>query len=667
MYESISHSLLNEILNELKPEIRDQELHHFYTRLGANFYSIYTLFSRLYGTRSDLKQQFLKLVETLARQYIARPTHLKKMDLEREKYHTWYLSQKWVGMTLYADGFAEDLQGVKSRVDYFEELGVNLVHIMPLLKCPEEASDGGYAVSNFREINQRFGTMQNLRDLAAEMRKRDILLVLDVVVNHTSDEHEWALMAKLGEKTYQDYYYTFETRDIPDMFEETLPEVFPEHAPGNFTWVREMGRWVMTVFHNYQWDLNYSNPAVFIEMLDVLLYWANQGVDILRLDAVAFLWKKIGSNSQNEREAHLILQLFKDCCQVTAPGVLFIAEAIVAPVEIVKYFGEDAVNAKECELAYNATLMALLWDAAATKNAKLLTQGIKNLPGKLDGSTWLNYVRCHDDIGLGFSDEDIHLAGYNPRSHRQFLIDYFTGKSEESEARGLPFGENQKNSTDTRISGTLTSLIGLENALEEGDSQKIDILVKHTILLYNIIFSFGGVPLVYYGDELGTVNDYSYVTVLGKANDTRWAHRPKINWQQADLRNTPGTIQYKIFSALKRMTQVRKEIPEFEDFNNRELIDMGDEHIFTYFRFNPYRQSRVLVISNFGASSIYLDLAQFDKLQMPKYDSFIDLYTGKPPAMFQERLVLSPYQFYWLANPVWKSGPFSLDRRQESA
>ena len=663
MYESVSHSLLNEILDELKPEIRDQELHHFYTRLGANFYSIYGLFCHLYGTRSDLKQQFLRLVETLARQYISRSPELKNLDLERQKDHTWYLSQKWVGMTLYADGFAEDLPGVKSRIDYFEELGVNLIHLMPLLKCPEEASDGGYAISNFREIHQRFGTMDDLRSLADELRQRDILLVLDVVVNHTSDEHEWALRAKLGEKHYQDYYYTFETRDIPDMFEETLPDVFPEHSPGNFTWVKDMGRWVMTVFHDYQWDLNYSNPAVFIEMLDILLYWANQGTDILRLDAVAFLWKKIGSNSQNEREAHLILQLFKDCCQVTAPGVLFIAEAIVAPVEIVKYFGEDAVNAKECELAYNATLMALLWDAVATKNANLLTQGVKNLPSKLDGSTWLNYIRCHDDIGLGFSDLDIHMAGYDPYSHRHFLINYFTGKSPESEARGLPFGQSEKNSTDTRISGTLTSLIGLENALEEGDPAKIDIIVRHALLLYSIIFSFGGVPLIYYGDELGTVNDYSFVTVLGKANDTRWAHRPKINWQQADLRHQPGTLQYKIFSALKRMIQVRKEVPEFEDFNNRELVDLGDSHIFAFFRGHPYRQSKVLVIANFGADSRRLNLSHFEQLQGSSYEGFIDLYSGKPPAMFQERLVLSPYQFYWLANPAWKSGPFALGRR----
>ncbi len=298
-----------------------------------------------------------------------------------------------------------------------------------------------------------------------DLRKRNVLLTLDVVLNHTSDEHEWAQRARQGEKKYQDYYYIFDNRDIPDMFEESMPEVFPETSPGNFTFDEAMGKWVMTVFNSYQWDLNYSNPAVFIEMLDIILFWANQGADIVRLDAVAFLWKKIGTTCQNEREAHLILQLMKDCSQVTAPGVLFIAEAIVAPVEIIKYFGEDAVIAKECEIAYNATFMALLWEALATKNTKLLNHGIRSLPDKLDRATWLNYVRCHDDIGLGFDDADIFKAGYAPAAHRRFLVDYFTGVYAGSPARGQPFAQNSETG-DARISGALASLVGLESALE---------------------------------------------------------------------------------------------------------------------------------------------------------------------------------------------------------
>ncbi|MGA9574290.1 MAG: alpha-amylase family glycosyl hydrolase, partial [Lysobacterales bacterium] len=323
MYEQVSHSLLNRILDQLKPEIRKRDgLRYFYTRLGANFYAIHSLFQVLYGKRDDFEQQLVHLAEVLALNYIKRDKTLKLRDIKRENEHNWFLSQEWVGMALYANAFNRDLQGLCERLGYLQELGVNMLHVMPILKCPPGASDGGYAVSDYRSVDERVGDLGGLNALVQKLQKRDMLLTLDVVVNHVSDQHDWARKAREGDGKYQDYFYTFPDREVPDMFEETMPEVFPENAPGNFTWDESMKRWVMTVFNNYQWDLNYGNPAVFIEMLDILLFWANQGADILRLDAVAFLWKKIGTTCQNEREAHLILQLLKDCCQVTAPGVL---------------------------------------------------------------------------------------------------------------------------------------------------------------------------------------------------------------------------------------------------------------------------------------------------------------------------------------------------------
>jgi amylosucrase len=647
MYEQVSHTLLNDILNRIKPEISDQDLRHFYTRLGANFYAIHSLFERLYGDREDFAEQAQSLVETLAKQYIKRPEALRQLDLAREKDYNWFLSQQWVGMALYCKGFADNLQGLQERLHYFQELGINLVHVMPIMRCPEGSSDGGYAVSDFREINPEVGNLEDVNQLAVEMKKRDILLVLDVVVNHTSNKHYWATRARAGDKKYQDYFYTFETRNVPDMFEQSMPEIFPETAPGNFTWDEEMGRWVMTVFNDYQWDLNYSNPAVFIEMLNIILFWANQGADILRLDAVAFLWKKIGSTCQNEREAHLILQLMKDCCQVTAPGVVFIAEAIVAPVEMIKYFGEDAVIAKECEIAYNATFMALLWDAVATKNARLLNQGIKSLPVKLDRATWLNYIRCHDDIGLGFDDRDILLCDYKPAQHRKFLIDYFTGRFDDSHARGLPFGQNAKTG-DTRISGSLASLVGLEHALETGNSEAIADATKLILLLHGMIMAFGGIPLLYYGDEIGTLNDDSYRSDPHKKGDTRWVHRPSVDWDNAERRNMPGTIEYELFSALKRMIAVRKEINVFADFNNRELIEVENPHLFVFGRYNLQKSSeRVLVVANFSNKPQHLNLEDLGNWAT-QYRPLVDLYRGESPDIFKNSLVIPGYGFYWL-------------------
>ncbi len=645
MYEQISHSLLNSILDDLKPEIRRQDLRHFYTRLGANFYAIHSLFYTLYGHRDDFKLQMLRLVEIMAKGYIDRSPELERLDMQREQDHNWFLSQKWVGMALYSNGFADNLRDLASKINYFEELGINMVHIMPILKCPEGKSDGGYAISDFRQVDERVGNLEDIRLIAEDFRRRDILLVLDIVLNHTSDEHEWAKQAIEGDRHsqgyYQDYYYIFEGREVPDMFEQSMPEIFPETDAGNFTWNPKMEKWVMTVFHDYQWDLNYSNPAVFIEMLDIIMFWANQGVDVLRLDAVAFLWKKIGTSCQNERKAHLILQLMKDCCQVSAPGVLFIAEAIVAPVEVIKYFGEDAIVAKECEIAYNATLMALLWDGIATKNTKLLGQGIQSLPNKLERATWLNYVRCHDDIGFGFDDNDIRLAGYEPRSHRRFLVDYFSGKFDGS-ARGLEF-------MDGRICGSLASLIGLESALEIEDKSLIADAINRILLLHGIILSFGGIPLIYNGDAIGVLNDYSFSEDPSKSNDNRWVHRPKIDWEKAELRKKQGTPQHAIFTAMKKMIAIRKEISAFADFNNRELLHLENEHLLGFIRFDhQYLSTKVLVLANFDVNPQYLDLSTLSHAGFSIYTQFIDLYSGKKPSQHDQHIVLQGYQFYWL-------------------
>lgn len=648
MYEQVSHATLNRILDELKPEIRKQDLRFFYSRLGANFYAIYSLFESLYGNREDFYPQIKNLVEVMAKNYINRPQSLKIDDREKEDNHEWFLHQKWVGMALYANGFAEDLKDLSSKIAYFSELGVNVVHILPILECPTKKSDGGYAVSNFRKVDSRLGDNSQLINIIEKLHKQDSLIALDIVINHTSDEHEWAKRAARGEEKYQDYYYTFKNRDIPDMFEYSMPDVFPETDPGNFTWSEEMQKWVMTVFNHFQWDLNYSNPSVFIEMLDIIFYWANLGVDIVRMDAVAFLWKRIGTASQNEHEAHLVLQLFKDCCQVVAPGLLFIAEAIVAPSEIVKYFGEDAIVAKECEIAYNATYMALLWETVATKNSKLLYQGLKSLPGKLDRATWLNYLRCHDDIGFGFNDYDIAASGYDPMHHRRFLLDYFTGEFNSSVARGLPFAQNAKTG-DARVSGSLASLVGLEAALKKDDRKLIDTICDHILMLHSLIMSFGGIPLLYYGDEIATLNNYQFEKDPEKSSDSRWIHRPTIDWEKSELRHHAGAVEYRIFTGLKKMIAIRKETDAFADFNNRELVDMSNTALFSFVRYNYVNPTdKVLVIANLSGQPQRLPLSELTDGAYFNPDDLEDLWTGLKPTIISRDLIFSAHQFYWL-------------------
>lgn len=650
MYSSQAHAVLQRIITTLSDTLGRKQLQPFYTRLGIHFPELYSRYCSLYGQRVDLEAQLTQLVQALLASYLERSNTLKQLDLEREQNPQWFLSQQWVGMALYADRFAGGLAGVTSKVGYLQQLGVNMIHIMPLMQCPLGSNDGGYAVSDFRKVDRRIGTQDQLNQLTSTLRREKMLLTLDVVINHTSDEHEWAERARQGDKTYQDYYYCYPDRKIPDQFERTLPEIFPETAPGSFTWNEALQQWVMTVFNNYQWDLNYTNPAVFREMTSIILHWANQGADILRLDAPAFIWKQIGTTSQNLPQAHTLLQLFKACAQIVSPGVLFIAEAIVAPHEIMKYFGTPSTQ--ECDIAYNATFMALLWDAVATRNTKVLTNTLKHLPIKPMGTTWLNYVRCHDDIGLGFSDEDIVRAGFNPLPHRRYLLDYLTGQYPNSIARGAPFGSNPKTG-DARISGSLASLAGLEAALESNDPVAIEQAQNLIITLHALMMSYGGIALLYYGDELATLNDHDYLNDPTKASDNRWMHRPQLQWERIQQLLTTANPQQAVFSALQHLIALRKQLPILADLNNRVLVDQDNDHLLVFAcKDLSGTQAPLFIVANFDDRAHHFNLNYLAQHGW-KGEALYDLYSQQALQLINKHLISVPAKgFYWLSNQL---------------
>lgn len=647
MYNPVAHLFLRNNLPEILSRFPGKDTSDFEARLYALFSEIYSRFERLYGAKEDFEDQLRALVGIMAQKYLARPKDLKKLDHERELDHGWFLSEKVTGMMLYVDRFNGNLRGVLDKIDYFEELGVNLLHFMPLLECPDEKNDGGYAVSNYRKVRKAFGTNADFKTVSKSLRDKDMLLMIDLVVNHTSDEHQWARKAQKGDPVYQDYYYTFPDRTIPELFERAMPEVFPENAPGNFTYNEAMQRWVMTVFNNYQWDLNYINPAVFIEMLDIILFRANMGVDVFRMDAVAFVWKQMGTDCQNLPEAHVIHQLFKLCSQVVAPGVAFLAEAIVAPNEIVKYFGESKVWSNEHDMAYNATLMALLWNSIATRSANVMKAALRDLPPKPPGTTWINYVRCHDDIGLGFEDRHVSEVGFDPWLHRQFLIRFLTGEFEGSFSKGMPFMQNPETG-DARISGSLASLAGLEYGLEQKNALAVRRAIDRINLLHSVILSYGGLPIIYYGDELAMLNDYSFASDPAKSDDNRWVHRPVIDWEQAENRHTKNSAQQEVFSSLKRMIEVRKNSPELADVNNLQLVETGNEHIFAYLRARG--DLKTLAIHNFkDTDQAFYPHALLRSLGMQP-EHLCDKLTGLKVEPEEGKLILRPHQFFWLSN-----------------
>ena len=635
------HQLLHDVVSLLSKKYAGKDLSEFLVRFGAQFGDVFAKFDRLYGYREDFSNRFSELILALAEMHLARDPELRDLDRQREEDKDWIMSPNWVATMLYVDRFSKNLKGFMQKIDYLEELGVNYVHLMPLLKMPQEANDGGYAVSDYRTVEKRFGSMADIRKIAKTFRSKNMLLELDLVLNHTSNEHEWAKKALQGEKEYQDMYYMYDDRSMPDAFEQTLPEIFPENAPGNFTYLPAINKWVFTVFNTYQWDLNYTNPKVFIEMIKILLNLANQGVDVLRLDAVAFMWKKLGTQSQNLEEAHILLQLFKACTKIAAPGAIFKAEAIVQPVEIVKYLGGGTVD--ECEIAYNASYMVYLWDAMATQNKRILEHGLQNIPRLPKGTTWINYIRCHDDIGLGYADQDILAAGYNPFDHKQFMISYYVGEFEGSPAKGQRFMYNPK-TKDARITGATATLLGLEKGLEEGNTELTELAVRKILLMHSGIMSFGGIPLVYYGDELACTNDYSFLEDPSKQDDNRWLNRPIIDWKKAAKRNQPGTIEHRVFSALKQMIALRKSIPEFYNENDYQLVKNDNPHVFSFLRTRDWHKT--LVLMNVSAQPQTVSQTVLEQTGFGHY--VYDQYQQQDIALENGALTLEPFQFLWL-------------------
>jgi amylosucrase len=565
----------------------------FTQRVNTHFPRLFARLYELYSSHYDFFYHLEHLLKRLAQSWFERPEELKALDVEREANPGWFQSNQMLGGVCYVDLFAGNLAGVRDKIPYFKELGLTYLHLMPLFLAPDGENDGGYAVSSYREVNPALGTIEDLEELAKDLREEGISLVLDFVFNHTSDEHTWAVSARSGDADGQALYRLFPDRTVPDQYETTLREIFPGEHPGAFTYDAELKQWIWTTFHSYQWDLNYDNPEVFIKMADELLFLANKGIDVLRLDAVAFIWKRLGTNCENLPEAHQLIQAFHAALQIAAPSMLFKSEAIVHPDEVVKYVSLD-----ECQISYNPLLMALLWNALATRDVRMLAQALRerfNLP---DGCAWVNYVRCHDDIGWTFSDEDAARLGINGFPHRQFLNAFYTGRFPGSFARGLPFQENPKTG-DCRISGTCASLAGLEKALHEETAKEVELAARRILLIHGIILTVGGIPLIYLGDEVGMLNDYQYLADPSKASDSRWAHRPYADPQMYARRDQPTTMEGRIFGGLQKLITLRKGTPVFSG-QELQVMDTGSDRVLGFVR--GTQQDRVLVLANFGES-----------------------------------------------------------------
>ena len=597
---------------------------------------------QLYGQRPDYDAWLEKLLTLTANAYAARPAELRLLDLKRANEPDWFQQSDMIGYVCYADRFAGDLPGVAEKIPYLKELGVTYLHLMPLLKPRPGASDGGYAVMDYRQVRHDLGTMDDLAHLAAQLRQENMSLCIDLVCNHTAKEHAWAQKAVAGDPIYQDYYFMFPNRTMPDQYERTVREIFPEFKSGSFTYYEDFDRWVWTTFNEFQWDLNYANPAVFAEMLDIMLFLANQGVEVLRLDAVAFMWKRLGTDCENQPEAHYILQAFRALSRLAAPGLLLKAEAIVPPPQLIPYLGIGPATNKECEVAYHNVFMVMLWSSLAEQQVALMTHSLQQMPPIPSRTSWLTYVRCHDDIGWAVTDENAGAVGLNGFLHRSFLSDFYSGRFPGTFARGATFQFNPR-TNDRRISGSCASLAGLEVALEQQDWPAMDLAVRRILLLHSLILAFGGIPLLYMGDEIGLLNDDRYLEDPNLASDNRWLHRPVMDWEQAEKRADWLSVNGRIFQSLRHLIATRKETPALHAEAAARPVWTHNIHVFGLLRESPH--GRLLILGNFS------DQAQ----TVPAYRLHELGFTGLlRNNLIQEQIpawadvLLEPYGYLWL-------------------
>lgn len=626
-----AHRSLQRLVPRIEPLLPEDPAaqQSFLNRLDAHFPAVFELLHALYGDRYDFFYHLEQILRTAMECYAARPDDLKTLDRRREAAPDWFQSEQMMGGVCYVDLFAGDLAGIRARIPYFKELNLTYLHLMPLFRAPEGHNDGGYAISSYRDVDPKLGTTADLRELTRELRANGISLVLDFVFNHTSDEHEWALHALAGDETYQAYYFMFPDRTLPDQYERTLREIFPEQAPGSFTYRPEVDKWVWTTFHNFQWDLNYANPDVFRAMLGEMLFIANLGVEVLRLDAVAFLWKQMGTSCEGLPQVHTIIRAFNALLKIAAPALLFKSEAIVHPAEVASY-----ISPEEAPISYNPTLMALLWESLATRDVSLLKHSMRRRFALPEGCTWVNYVRCHDDIGWTFADEDAWELGINGFDHRQFLNQFYTGQFAGSFARGVPFNYNPR-TLDMRISGMCASLAGLEAALDDDNDLHREYALRRIELIHSVILSAGGIPLIYLGDEIAMLNDYSYREDPDKLDDSRWVHRLPFDWERAALREDATNMPGRVFQTLRTLIDLRRRLSVFAN-GDTHFIETHNPHVLGY-----VRGGTVLVLANFSEHEQSVRLGW-----MPK--NATDLIAGGTVQQYAP-VELEPYQFVWLA------------------
>ncbi len=599
-------------------------------RFEKHFEELRWLYMELYNNDA----MFAELCDNMERFFAERNSDLKELDAKREKQPEWYKQNDMLGMMFYIDNFAGNMQGVQNKLDYIEQANVNYIHLMPFLDTPKGRSDGGYAVSDFRKVQEKLGTMEDLENLTGACHKKGINVCMDFVMNHTSEDHEWAKRARQGDGEYMSRYFFYDNDSIPMEYEKTVPQVFPTTAPGNFTWLGDIGHFVMTTFYPYQWDLNYKNPRVFNEMMYNFLYLTNRGIDIIRIDAVPYIWKELGTQCRNLPRVHTIVRMMRMISEIVCPGILLLGEVVMEPEKVVPYFG--TVEKPECHMLYNVTTMATTWHTVATRDVRLLKKQLDIVNGLSKDYVFLNYLRCHDDIGWGLDYATLMQEGIGEVSHKQYLNDYFQGYAGASNSRGELYNADPI-TKDARFCATTASICGIEKAGFEQDEQAMEQAIRMDLMLHAYMFMQSGIPVLYSGDEIGQVNDYTYKENPEKAEDSRYIHRGAFHWDLAEQISDLTTVEGRMFAGLKQLEDIRKSEKAFVSNADTWTIDTWDNAILSIGRY--FDGDKIIGLFNFSEQERIAWVNETD-------GDYVNLLTGED---FNPIGVhMPPYGFYYL-------------------
>lgn len=616
----------------MKQNVKEQET-EYKRRFDRHEQELRWLYMELY----DNSSMYAELCDNLYRFFLDRKNDLKALDKAREDHPDWYKKNDMLGMMLYIDNFADHLKGVEKKLDYINQCNVNYIHLMPFLDTPKGRSDGGYAVADFRKVRPDLGTMEDLEKLTAACRKKNISVCMDFVMNHTSEDHEWAGRARQGEGEYMSRYFFFDNDMIPGEYEKTVPQVFPTTAPGNFTWLPEISHYVMTSFYPYQWDLNYQNPRVFNEMMYNFLFLANQGIDIMRIDAVPYIWKELHTQCRNLKQVHTIVRMMRMIGEIVCPGVLLLGEVVMEPQKVVPYFG--TLEKPECHMLYNVTTMATTWHTVATRDVSLLKKQLDIVNALPKEYVFLNYLRCHDDIGWGLDYETLRLAGMEERAHKQYLNNYFQGLEGASNSRGELYNADPVTG-DARFCGTTASMCGIETAIDGTDKEALQRAIRMDVMLHACMFMQSGIPVLYSGDEIGQPNDYTYKEDPDKAADSRYVHRGVMNWANAERIADKDSVEGKIFAALHKLEEIRRTEKVFVSYADVWTIETGDKAVLGIGRY--FEGDKVIGLFNFS---------EYDKVVRPEgvEGKCKDLISGhRIQGLNESGITIPAYGFYYL-------------------